>query len=75
MNVKGIKRAEDWDFPMPEFLEDAINNLVDAWARDDENIDCYLDEVHGCARGVDEYHDAILRDYYTRGGWRDDVVD
>lgn len=73
MNVTGIKRAEDWPFPMPDFLKKEINELVDAMTRDDENLDGYQDNLEGCARNVPERENMILYDYYLRGGWCADV--
>jgi len=75
MNVQGIKRAADWPFSMPEFLSHDIDALVDAMARDDKNLDCYMDEVEGSARGVEEKHDREIYEYYLLGGWHADVVD
>ena len=73
MNVAGIKRSKDWPFDMPEFLSTAIDELVEAMATDDFNLDCYQDEVEGCARGVSEEHDREIYEYYLLGGWRKDV--
>lgn len=75
MNVTGIKRASDWPFPMPGYLADDIDKLVDAMARDDEFLDCYQDNVEGAARSVSEEHDKQIYDYYLKGGWHADVVD
>lgn len=75
MNVKGIRRSKDWPFPMPAFTAQAIDELVDAMERDDRNLDCYQDEVEGCARGVSAEHDREIYLYYLEGGYLADVVD
>lgn len=75
MNVRGIRRSGDWPFPMPEFTANAIDELVDAWERDDRDIDCYMDEVEGCARGVSPERDRQIYEYYLMGGYRSDVID
>ena len=76
MNVKGVKRAKDWDIEdMPEALAQVIDDLVDAMACDDFNLDCYMDELEGTARMVDEVDDRRRYDYYLRGGWKHDRVE
>ena len=58
MNTKGILRPDELPFECPLDLEIAINNLIDAWERDDDlNLDCYTDEVQGSARSVSEEND------------------
>lgn len=43
--------------------------------RDDRDLDCYLDEVHGCARMLDEEKDRQVYEYYCSGGWIKNVAD
>ena len=69
MNIDRILRPEQLPFYVPDFLATSINNLIDALERDDKDLDAYLDEVLGSARGVREEHDAWLRAYYVRWGW------
>ena len=75
MNVKGIKRAEDLYFEVPEALAVSINNLVDAMERDDVDFDLYQDDLDGAARMVEEEYDDWIYSYYLEGGWREDVID
>ena len=71
MDITGILKPEELPFDVPEDLELAINDLLDAWERDEmADIDCCLDEVHGAARGLSTENDAWVREYYIRGGWR-----
>ena len=63
-------RSSELPFEVPEALAEVIDGLVDAMERDDSNIDCYMDELAGAARMVDEERDSWLYDYYLRGGWR-----
>ena len=76
MNTKGILRPDELPFECPLDLEIAINNLIDAWERDDDlNLDCYMDEVQGSASSVSEENDAWVCEYYLYGGWRKDSCD
>lgn len=70
----GVKvKKKTFDFPIPDFLEDAINNFVNANNADDTLTDCYLcelyNDINNCMHGElsDEQLDEI-RDYYIRGG-------
>lgn len=72
MNTSAILRPEQLPFKVPPELKLAIDELITAYDRDDWlNLDCYLDEVQGAARGVSEENDAWVRWYYTLGGWRE----
>ena len=73
MNIDGIKKPEDLPFDVPNSLAKDINALIDAMHRDDPDLDCYQDEVHGSARSVEEEYDMWIREYYLNGGWRKDV--
>lgn len=73
MNVKGIKRAKDLHFEVPEVLAEEIDNLVDAMERDDRMLDCYMSQLEGSRRMVDDEYDMWLYNYYLLGGWKDDV--
>lgn len=76
MNTKGILRPDELPFECPLDLEIAINNLIDAWERDDDlNLDCHMDEVQGSARSVSEENDTWVCEYYLYGGWRKDSCD
>lgn len=71
MDISKILRPEQLPFQVPPDLEYAINELLDAWARDERlNLDCYLDEVQAAARSVSEENDAWVRRYYVQYGWR-----
>lgn len=73
MDVSKILRPKQLPFKVPLDLEIAINDLIDALERDDDELlDCYLDEVQGSARSVDEEKDAWIRKYYVQFGWRKD---
>lgn len=64
MDVSTILRPEQLPFVVPDDLELAINELIDALERDDElNLDCYLDEVQSSARSVSEDKDAWIASY------------
>lgn len=77
----GVKiKKKQFDFPMPEFLEYAIDNFVKANNSDDSLTDCYLcelyNDINNCMHGdmTDEQLDEI-RDYYIRGGMYNDDDD
>lgn len=64
-------RADDLPFPITEDVREWVNNLVDAFARDDHMLDCYTDEVHAAGRSIDEADEEWLHEYYyLRGKWR-----
>lgn len=71
MDTTGILRPDELPFEVPYDLELAINELLDAWERDEVmNLDCYLDEVQASARSVSEENDAWVRWYYVQYGWK-----
>lgn len=71
MDTTGILRPDELPFEVPYDLELAINELLDAWERDEVmNLDCYLNEVQASARSVSEENDAWIRQYYVQYGWR-----
>lgn len=74
MNVKGIKHAGDWPFPIPGFFADEIEDLIRAMETDSKFLDCYQDNVEGGARCLSEEQDRQISDYYLRGGWHADVA-
>lgn len=47
-----------------------VDNLVDAFAREDRDLDCYMDEVHAAGRSIDETDEEWLHRYYLQGYWR-----
>lgn len=76
MDVSRILRPEQLPFSVPEYLAADINALIAALERDDDlNLDCYLNEVQGSARGVSEENDAWIRQYYVQFGWMNDTND
>lgn len=71
MDTSKILRPEQLPFPVTYDLENAINELLAAWERDDKlNIDAYLDEVEAAGRDLCDEHDMWIRNYYVYGGWR-----
>lgn len=71
MDTTGILRPDELPFEVPYDLELAINELLDAWERDEVmNLDCYLNEVQASARSVSEENDTWVRWYYVQYGWR-----
>ena len=70
MDTSQILRPHELPFAVPEFLAHDINELIAALERDDVNLDAYLDEVDGSARGVRSEQDDWLRQYYVNFGWR-----
>ena len=74
MNVKSIKRAKDLHFAVPEGLAEDIDNLVAAMEREDPMLDCYMAQLEGSARMVEEEYDRWLYEYYLLGGWKNDVA-
>ena len=74
MNVAGVMRSHELPLEVPEYLAEDIDALVAAMERDDPDLDCYMDEVEGSARGVGPEEDDWIRQYYLRGGWSEDGV-
>ncbi len=70
MDTSQILRPHELPFAVPEFLAHDINELIAALERDDINLDAYLDEVDGSARGVRAERDDWIRQYYVNFGWR-----
>ena len=71
MDTTGILSPDELPFEVPYDLELAINELLDAWERDEVmNLDCYLNEVQASARSGSEGNGAWVRWYYVQYGWR-----
>lgn len=75
MNVKGIKRAKDLHFEVPEELAEDIDRLIAAMESDDIMLDCYMSHLEGGTRLVDDEYGQWLYNYYLLGGWQDDVAE
>lgn len=73
MGTKGIKRSKDLHFEVPAGLAEDIDNLVDAIERGDPMLDCYMAQLEGSARMVEEDHDRWLYEYYLLRGWQNDA--
>jgi len=71
MGKVDIKRAEDWDFEMPEYLADTINEFADALENDDPRLDLeisfYLENIEEASRMVDFEKTHRLYKYYLMG--------
>ncbi len=71
MGKVDIKRAEDWDFEMPEHLADTINEFADALENDDPRLDLeisfYLENIEEASRMVDFEKAHRLYKYYLMG--------
>lgn len=72
MDVSKMLRPEDLPFDVPAPLARTIGELREAYARDDVNIDVYLDEVEGSARYLCPADDRRVLNYYVLGGWMRD---
>lgn len=65
-----VKRAADWDFPIPPFLAEAIDNFADGVESKGATIPSYLSladylmDIESGTRELDEEHEAIIRAYY-----------
>lgn len=59
-------------FPVPEDIDNAINDVVSALNRNDLAADCYITELNsllnGCDTDMQEEDISTLREYYCRGG-------
>lgn len=70
MDISHIKRPEDWDFEIPAITAEAINDLLDALARDERWVGSLYDELDGATRemsNIDE--ETLVRDYYLLEQW------
>lgn len=75
MDVSNIRRPEDWPFPIPKYLAEDIDALIDALARDASASDMglLLDNLDGSTRDIErEDWEMQVRDYYLRKRWRND---
>ena len=75
MDITGIKRPEDLDFEVPPILKNSINELLAALEREDWlMLDCYQEDVIGCARWCpNEEDDYWVYQYYGLLGCLQDV--
>lgn len=70
-------KKKDFGFYMPEFLEDSIDDFINACNTGSSLADCYMSElynnINNCMHGemTDEQLEQI-RDYYIRGGMYED---
>lgn len=73
INNKKIIIKKNFDFEIPAFLDNSINELINAYNSGSTLVDCYISElyndINNCMHGdlTDEQLDEI-RDYYIRGG-------
>lgn len=70
MDVSRMRRPDELPFPVTENVAMEIDALIDAFARDDINLDCYMDELHGTLRELDPDEDRWCRWHYIEGGWK-----
>jgi len=70
----GIKvKKKQFNFPIPEFLDNSINDLITACNTNDSLADCYMDElynnINNCLHlDIDDEQAREVRDYYINGG-------
>ena len=70
MDISHIRKPEDWPFPIPEGTAEAINELLDAYARDQRWLGDLYDNLDGATRDISDIDEETqVRDYYLREQW------
>lgn len=72
--LDGVKvKKKNFDFPIPEFLDKSIDELIRACNTNDSIADCYMadlyNNINNCLHlDLDEEQAAEIRNYYINGG-------
>ena len=75
-----IVKKKEFDFEIPEFVDKAIDMLIEGINSNDLSADCYAAELdsninHCLDIDFDEDQVQVLKDYYIRGGMYIDAED
>lgn len=70
MDISNVLRPEDLPWELKPWVEEDLRNLIEAYGRDDLNIDCYEMEALGSFRDLPYEAEQWCRRYYIYGGFK-----
>ena len=66
-----MMRPDELPFDIPESLAEDVLKYIDAYERDDWQLEMYIEILHQSANVLNSHDRLWLLDYYTNSGWEE----